>query len=126
MSLGKYLLVMFLATLLCMAAWLYVLFTIDPTQTSILGFSFFYASLGLSIIGLLSLLGFGLRKLFMRKELDFRHVYTSFRQAIFISLILTTVLILQSQRLFTWLNIGLLVVLLGVLEFFIISRRSEA
>jgi hypothetical protein len=116
---------MLLGTALSFGAWVYVLFNIDPMQTSLLGLIFFYTSLGLALVGLFALIGFGVRKMLMKQEVDFRHVFISFRQAIFISLILIIVLILQSQRLFTWLNIGLLIITLTALEFFIISKRSE-
>ena len=125
MSLAKYIIVMMAGTLLSFGSWVYVLFNINPQETNTLGFVFFYASLGLALIGFFSLVGFGLRKVVIRKEVDFRHVYISFRQAIFISFILVVVLLLQSQRLFTWLNAIFLVVTLVALELFIISRRVE-
>lgn len=125
MSLIKYLITMFAGTLISFIAWIYVLFNIDPTQTSALGFAFFYISLGLTLIGLFSLIGFGARKIFMKKELDFRHVYVSFRQAIFISLILIVVLLLESNNLFSWLNVIFLIVALTALDFFIVSKGSS-
>lgn len=124
MSLVKYLITMLAGTLISFVVWVYVLFNIDPTNTSILGFVFFYISLGLTLVGLFSLIGFGVRKAFMKQELDFRHVYVSFRQAVFISLILIVVLLLESNDLFTWLNVILLVIALTALDFFIISRGT--
>lgn len=115
---------MFLGTVFSFGAWLYVLFSIDPSQTNTLGFAFFYFSLGLSMIGFFSLLGFGVRKMLMKKELDFRNVYVSFRQSIFISLIFIVALLLQGQRLFTWLNVLFLIIALVALDFFIISKKS--
>ncbi|MFH1233786.1 MAG: hypothetical protein V1649_04025 [Patescibacteria group bacterium] len=124
MSLTKYLITMFAGTFISFVAWVYILLNIDPTQTSILGFVFFYASLGLTLVGLFSLIGFGARKIFMKQELDFRHVYVSFRQAVFISFILIAVLLLQSYNLFSWLNIILLIIALTALDFFLVSKRS--
>lgn len=124
MSLTKYLITMFAGTLISFAAWIYVLFNIDPTQTSILGVVFFYTSLGLTLIGFFSLIGFGARKRFMKQELDFRHVYVSFRQAIFISGILIVVLLLQSHNLFSWLNVIFLIIALTALDFFIVSKGT--
>lgn len=124
MSLVKYLITMFAGTLISFVAWIYVLFNIDPTQTNVLGFMFFYISLGLALIGLFSLIGFGVRKVFMKKELDFRHVYVSFRQAVFISLILIIVLLLESNNLFTWLNVILLIIALTALDFFLVSKGA--
>lgn len=124
MSLSKYLVIMTISTLLSLVIWAYVLLNINPQQTNALGLTLFYISLGLSLVGLFSLIGFGVRKLVIKKEVDFRQVYISFRQAVFISLTLIIVLILQSQRLFTWLNVLLLVVALTALESFLISKRS--
>jgi hypothetical protein len=115
---------MFVGTILAFGGWIYVLFTIDPLQVNALGFVFFYFSLVLSLIGFFSLLGFGVRKIFMKKELDFRNVYVSFRQSVFISLIFVVVLLLQGQRLFTWLNVIFLIVALVALDFFILSKKS--
>lgn len=113
---------MFLGALISFIAWIYVLFNIDPTQTSALGFLFFYASLCLTLIGLFSLIGFGARKIFMKQELDFRHVYVSFRQAVFIGFILIIALLLQSRNLFSWLNVIFLIIALTALDFFLVSK----
>ncbi len=124
MSLTKYLITMFLGTMISFAAWIYVLLNVDPTKTNVLGFAFFYISLGLALTGLFSLIGFGTRKIFMKKELDFRHVYVSFRQAVFISFILVVVLLLESNNLFTWLNVILLITALTALDFFLVSKGT--
>lgn len=123
MNLIKYLITMSVATVACLVVWVFVLLNIDPTSTDMVGFILFYASLSLLLLGLFSLIGFGMRKIVLKKEVDFRHIYNSFRQAIFLSLIFIFILILQSQRLFNFANISLLIITLVALELFIISRK---
>lgn len=123
MSLGKYLLTVFISTILCLVLWFYIFTNIDPAKANLLWLILFYASLGWSLIGVFSLLGFGVRKLIIKKEVDFRHVIISFRQAILISLILIAVLILQSQQLFNWLIFWLLIGIIATIEIFIFNKN---
>jgi hypothetical protein len=123
MNLIKYLITMSVASVASVFVWVYILININPESTNIVGFILFYASLSLSLIGLFSLIGFWIRKLVLKKEVEFRHIYNSFRQAIFLTLIFVLVLILQSQRLFNFANISLLIITLVALELFIISRK---
>ncbi len=105
MNLRQYLTTMVFSTLLCWAAWVFVIIKVDPEQTSALGFVFFYISLLLALIGTISLLAFGAYRLFGSHEMPlFRHVRMSFRTACVISALVIAGLYLQALSVFTFFN----------------------
>lgn len=123
MSLIHYLLVLIGGTLLSWGAWYTVLISVNPLETGVLGFFLFYGSLTCALTGTFSLLGFFIRLALLREELLFQKVAVSFRQALFFSLLIDGVLLLQSYRLFTWYNLTFLILGLTVAELFLISRK---
>jgi hypothetical protein len=125
MDLKKFLLSMTFATLLCWFGFFMVILFISPQEIGFLTFLLFYLILALAVIGTLTILGFLLRKLFNRKELAFEHIIVSFRQAIWLSLILIISLYLQSQQLLAWWNAILLVLGLGLIEFFYLGHNEK-
>lgn len=122
MNLTKYLILMVLATLLSWAAFLIVIFSIDPFATTSLGFALFYLSLFFVLTGSLSIFGFIIRYIFNKSQFINQQVIISFRQAILIAVLILVGLYLQSQNLVTWWNLVILIVLLVVVEFYL-SRR---
>lgn len=125
MDLKKFLLSMSIATLLCWFGFFMVLVFISPQEIGSLTFLLFYLILALAVTGTLTIIGFLLRKLFNRSELAFEHVKVSFRQAIWLSLILIISLYLQSKQLLAWWNAILLVLGLGLIEFFYLGRNEK-
>ncbi|HPA25303.1 MAG TPA: hypothetical protein PLK76_00890 [bacterium] len=125
MSLSKYLTLMTLATLLCWASFIIVVNTINPFNTAILGFVFFYSSLFLSLIGTLSILGFLLRNLLNKNQFISVQIMTSFRQSIWLALMIVIGLYLQSQKLVAWWNLLILILLMILLEFYFIYQSEE-
>jgi hypothetical protein len=121
MTLSRYLKMMITTTLFCWLCWVYILFTIDPEITNWIGFSLFYSSLFFSLIGTAAIIGFLIRFAVLHQELAFRAVKESFRQSFLFSFLITASLFLSSVNLFTWLNLGLLVVGLSALEFLLLS-----
>jgi len=124
MSLKKYLIFMSLLTLFCWLAWLIVLYFINPQEAGIVGFLLFYCSLFVALVGTFSLLGFFLRVWFSRQEVIFKHLGISTRQSLWFSLLMVGVLIMQGAGYMRWWSVGLLVLLLIVLEFFFLSKRT--
>ena len=114
-----------LGTIFSWASWLVTLFFIDPTMVGGLGLSLFYISLTLALVGSFFLVGNSFRKTFFRNMSAPRRASTSFRQSVFFSILLVTSAILQSFNLTTWWNIGLLIVLLVMIEFFFMSRQRQ-
>lgn len=108
---------MILATLLCWAAFYLVINTINPFATMPLGFGLFYLSLFFALTGTLALLGFIIRYIFKRNQFITYQVVTSFRQGIWLAVLVVVGLYLQSQQLVAWWNLLILVVLLAVIEY---------
>lgn len=125
MTLNRYLILMSLATLLCWASFFIVIFSVNPFNTTLLGFIFFYSSLFLSVLGTVSLVGFLLRHLFNKNQFVSQQVIISFRQSIWLSLILIIGLYLQSQKLTTWWNLLILILLMILLEFYFIYHNNN-
>lgn len=125
MTLGKYLSVMSILTLICWGIFFFVGSLVDPTATNWLGFTLFYLALFVSLIGTTAIIGFILRFVALRKELAFNLVKVAFRQSFLFSLFVVIILILKSQNLFNWLNLLLLVIIFTILELFLISYQKN-
>lgn len=125
MTLKAYLILMILATIICWAAFSFVLWIINPEITNWLGFLLFYLSLFLALIGTAAIAGFLIRFKALRHELAFYSVKIAFRQSFIFSFLIIATLFLLAMDLFTWLNLILLIIGLSVLEFFMISYSSN-
>lgn len=124
MTLKKYLNLMTVLTLVCWLAWVLVLFLINPEEAGLIGEILFYFSLFLAVLGTLSLLGFIIRARF-KKGPVFKQVETSFRQAFWLSVLLTGILVLKENNLLRWWNSLLLLLFLIFLEIFFLSSRKQ-
>ncbi len=102
MTLRKYLILMSIATFFCWLAWVLVINYIDPTETGLLGFVFFYSSLFLAVLGTMSVLGFAVRIKIFKDEIVYKQVGTAFRQGVMFSILVTGLLFLQSKSFLTW------------------------
>lgn len=113
MTLRQYISIMVLGTVLCWTAWWVVVIDIDPFQDTGVGFSFFYVSFFLAILGMISILAFVIRRMFSREELPmFKYVQKSFRDSLFISILLVLLLYLQGQGHLRWWNFILLLLII--------------
>ncbi|NCB21004.1 MAG: hypothetical protein EOM88_03750 [Clostridia bacterium] len=124
MTLKNYLIVMSTLTLLCWGAFVAMLNIIDPNTTNWLGFILFYLSLFLSLSGTIAIIGFVVRFIALKHSLVFHSVSNAFRQSFLFALFITISLFLLGVDLFTWLNIGLLLIIFIVLELFISSYKK--
>ena len=125
MTLRQYLIAMSIMTLVCWVAWFYIIMIIDPTLTNWIGFLLFYLALSLALAGTAALAGFIIRFAALKQKLVFYSVKEAFRQSFLFSALIIASLLLLAQGLFTWLNLGLLIVSLSVLEFFLISYEKN-
>ena len=123
MTLRAYLVIMIFTTIVCWAAFGFIIISVNPEATNWIGFFLFYISLFLSLVGLVAIAGFLIRFVGLKYELAFRAVKDAFRQSFLFSAAVMIVLFLLSKNLFSWLNLILLIVGLSVLEFFLISYR---
>lgn len=124
MTLKNYILTMSFLTAICWAVFAWVFNTINPITTNWLGMLMFYITLGIALIGTSSILGLVYRFMFRRDEVIFNCVKNSFRQSFLFSFFIISLLLLQSVKLFTWINLGLLVIIFTVLEIFLSSRKK--
>jgi len=112
---------MLIATAIAWFGFIVIINNFDPYQANIVIFILFYSVLFLGALGILSLIGFWIRKLaYRRKEIPAIIVTESFRQAIIFSGVFVVASWMQASRLLTWWNIALLIVLATFLEFLIL------
>ncbi len=117
------------ATVASMAGWLYILFSMDPTEAGIVGFALFYLTLFAACVGLLTLAGVVVRvHLRQRKATAFREVRVAFRHGVLLSSVAILSLALSANGLLNfWWFLGFLIVV-GGLEYAALlvqeSRRS--
>jgi len=125
MTLRQYLFLMFLGTMMCSVAWLFIVFNIDPTNADSFSFIFFYASLFLSLLGFVSIISLWIKiKLLKSEEVVFRHVKRTFRQGAITATLVVALLLLQQYRYLTWWNLIIFVILGILIEMIIFSSRK--
>jgi hypothetical protein len=126
MTLRQYLTIMGVGTALAWSAVALIVFGVNPTETSSAVFVIFYASLFLAVTGTLSVIGFLLRVLVLRKQYFIsRQVAVSFRQAVLLASLTVGALVLQSKSLLSWWTAALMIAAMTVLEFFFISAKTR-
>lgn len=125
MTLRKYLFVMFVLTAVCWGIFFFVAGIIDPATTNWLGFLLFYVSLFTALSGLITLIGFLIRSVALKKELAFNLVKVAFRQSFLFSLFFIFALFLKAHYLFNWVNLFLLILVFSILELFLISYKKS-
>jgi len=129
MTLKAYLFLMSITTAVAWTGWIMVITTVNPDSAGILGLSFFYLSLYLSLLGTFSVIGFLIRSLLQRhRRAHIYRVSTAFRQACLWSLGFIIALALQSERILSWWLLLLLLVAMTMVEFtFIVigQKRQE-
>ncbi len=124
MTLRQYLLTMISSTVICWITFFFVILSVNPYTTNLVGFLLFYLSLFLSLVGSAAIIGFFVRFVRLKHELAFRSVSEAFRQSFLFATLIVVSLLLLSKNLFSWLNLILLIIGLSVLEFFLISYKK--
>lgn len=124
MTLRGYSMIMILATIISWGLWVMIVSLVDPEVTNWIGFTLFYFSLFLSLLGTSALLGFFVR-IIMKQDLVFRLVKDAFRQSFLFSFLILASLLLLSKGLFSWLNVSFLIIALSILEFFLLSYEHK-
>ncbi len=125
MTLRAYLILMIIATLAFWLAFGIIVLNVEPAGADWLSLGVFYLLLIFALTGTGSIIGFVIRFLALRRELVAKSVLVAFRQALLAALLVAAVLFLFSQKLFSWLNVGLLIVALSTLEFFLLSSEHQ-
>lgn len=122
MSLRAYIVTLCAITALCVTSLIVTIQYVNPDTAGVFGLILFYLSFGLSVVGVASLIGLYLRILFSNNEILFAHIVPSFRQGVFVAATATTVLLLQGFRLLKWWDAILVVIIIGMTEFFFHSK----
>lgn len=117
MTLKTYLKVMTIATLIVWGLFGFVVYNINPEKTNVLGLTLFFFSLFIALAGTFTLLGFFLRLQIMREELAFRSVSAAFRQSFMLSILIIIFLLMIKWKVFNWLNLGLLIIVMIAAEY---------
>ncbi len=113
-----YNIIMGIATALAWLGFFIIISNFDPRQATWVVFLLFYMTLGLGVLGLLSLLGFWIRRLFNPKKIQIRlAVVSSLRQGLIMAAVVVIGMFLQSARILTWWNMLLLIIAATSLEF---------
>jgi len=125
MTLRQYLFLMSLGTILCFVAWLFVIFNIDPNQADNLSFIFFYTSLFLFLLGVISIINLLIKtKILKSEEVVFRHVKRTFRQGVIVAALVVFLLLLQQYRYLTWWNLIIFILLVILIEVVVFANRK--
>jgi len=128
MNLPVYLAGLVFAVLLsgiCLTA---ILVYLNPISSDLLVFILFYLSIFIGSSGIITLIGFFIRRISRRKKAPLpikQAIYNlevSFRQGFLLSIILIVTLILQSERVLSWWYLLILVGIIGLTEWWL-SRR---
>jgi len=125
MTFKQFLLTMLAATVVVWLIWIFILFSIDPMTSSWLNFIFFYFTLGASLTGTLTVSGAAVRRRFRPNDLVSRQVLASFRQAVWLSIILIVALILLSQDVFHLWIITMVIFVFALVELAFLSARRR-
>jgi hypothetical protein len=124
MSLGKFLIIVALGTLLSWIAWAIVLTQMNPDSSRFVTVTLFSVTLGFGVAGTLALAGFGVRAWMGRQPVLFRALQTSVRQAVLVAVFFEILLALQAMRWFAWWNALPLSLFFVLLEAFFLSQEN--
>lgn len=126
MTLRSYFILMMIATAACYLALLAVIYFFDPNAGGVLALSLFYTSLSLALVGTFSILGLIVRLIFTNDKLVFKKVTTSFRQAVWFSILIGVSLYLNKINLLDWKYLILLIFAMALLELFFMSYKVKS
>ena len=129
MNLSGYLAGLILVVFLAIACLTAILVYFAPQTSSAFVFSLLYLALLISSAGIFTLIGFFIRQISRKKRVPLsqgqmvRNLEVSFRQGFLLSIILVSVLVLQSQRLLYWWHLVILVGVVGLAEWWLMKRE---
>lgn len=125
MSLRQYIIALALGTAMSVSAWCMVMLTINPATAGTLAFGVFYLTLAAGMTGIVTIIGTVIRSYRYKDEDAHRAVARSFRQGLLLTALFIGCLILLQKGLFSFGTMMLLIVLVGLIEFLMVSLRKE-
>lgn len=123
MSVGHYILGIFITAILGWASWLVVVFNISPFISHQIALTLFYASLFVALTTTFTLLIYYLRTSLIKNHLYFAHLNVSLRQGSLLALMVNIGLVFQRLRVLTWWDALLLLIIVMLIEFYFTGRE---
>lgn len=123
MALFAYILGMAVAGVLCWSAFAMVVFSVNPFKADIISISTFFISLFFAVASTLTIFIMILRKRQDKETSPTSLLGSSFRYAAMASLILVSLLILQTLRILNWWDGALVVITILLIELFFRTRK---
>ncbi len=125
MTFRHYVIFLILCTLAAWGVWFWVLTGVSVDAFGLVAVALFYGSIGLAVLGSLSLMGLLLRISVLKSEdLRFTVVKVSFRQSLLLTLLFLTTLSFLHLHYLTWWNFLVLVLFVMSLELFFSSSQK--
>ena len=125
MKFRQYLTFKILGTILAWAAWLLVLFRVDPVTTNNLGIVLFYITFSLAVVGTVSTSLMLIRVYLYKRLYTQRLVVICFRQGMWIAAAFSLLLFFSSQHVIAWWNATILLLLMGLIELFYLRLKQQ-
>lgn len=119
----QYLITIGLTAVISWAAWIIVIFKLDPYESTGMALGLFFVSLFFALIGTFTLLGFGMRRWLSKQEVYYHHLTVSLRQGLLLSICTLLCIILLILGILTWWN-GLLLVTVAVLIELVLTSKG--
>lgn len=126
MSIRAHLIGLSISTVLCMVAFVLTIVNTNPTQGGQTALASFYISGFFASLGILTLLGYTLRRYWKGNAIRYGNIQDSFRQAFLFSGFLAAALYLQSLKLVSWWDLLLLIVIVLLLELYLRANARSA
>lgn len=126
MNFRSYLILMTLATICAWIAWLVVLHGTDPVRTSGLGFVMFYGTFAIALFGTVTLASVVVRLWRKTDELFSRITLRSVRQAVLLTGLFVSSLILFANGWYRWWTMALLILITVFIELLLMTRPGRA
>ena len=116
---------LFTITLFGIISLVLCIYNYNPYLIGVPQFIYFYSSLFISLIGILSIIIFYIRVALSKKETIYVHFWPSIRLAFIVSLSLTSLLILKGLNLLDWW-VGIpLIIIAALIELFFQTKKSR-
>ena len=114
---------MALATTAAWIGWLFVIHSVDPSESGLIGFLLFYLTLFIAVLGTSVFFGTLIRLWARPKEIVYRQTVRAFRQGIILSCLFSGALLLLSFELLKWWSGLLLIILFSLIELLFVSKK---
>lgn len=125
MNLRQYLFTFGFGTIVACLAWIMILLNIDPTSANLGIIIVFHLSLFIGTLGLFTTIGTLWRAWrYPKKSLE-QAIRRSLRHGVMLSLLIQSCLILLSFELLSWWILLLLVLFVGAVEFFFLTKDHQ-